>query len=238
MPAVYTYDPDANEHIVVESDSTYTYNSKEAFIEEWVTIKKPFVPEVELAVPEYDRDSYGIVILPEGGDPVVYEADGSTSPLSSLVERNRLHLAGEQNDQQITPDVNESNPLAGETPTGAETNPESEPEPDPEIETTAEAAEQSDSASSIVDLEEEEAFGVFVDQHISETDDDADVPKQEVYSAYESWATDHGLEIPTNRWISQELSDRVNIGRRRIRIDGDLTRTFTGIALDTDDDSE
>ena len=69
-------------------------------------------------------------------------------------------------------------------------------------------------------------------------DDDTDVPKQEVYSAYESWATDHGLEIPTNQWISQQLSDRVNIGRGRRRIDGDLTRTFTGITLDKDEGSE
>ena len=214
VPAVYTYDPDANEHIVVESDSTHTYDSKEAFVEEWVTIKKPFVPEVELPVAEYDRDSYGIIILPEGGDPVVYESDGSTSPLSSLLYENRLHLAGEQGDRQITSDADELDVPAEATPTEAET------EPAADIEATAEAAEQSDPASSIADLHEEEAFGIFVDQHISEVDDDTDVPKQEVYSAYESWATDHGLEVPTNQWISQQLSDRVKIGRERRRIDG------------------
>src|SRR6056297_1821126 len=76
VPAIYSYDPTANEYLVYEPGETHTYESKAAFDREWIPIKIPFVPEDCLAEPAFGSDSYCIVILPVDGEPVVY-TDGN-----------------------------------------------------------------------------------------------------------------------------------------------------------------
>jgi len=56
-----------------------------------VRIKKPFVPEAELPVPDYTRSTYSIVILHDEAESVVYE-DGEKRPLSAITDGS-LHPA-------------------------------------------------------------------------------------------------------------------------------------------------
>ncbi len=79
VPAIYSYDHAAEEYVVYEHGEQHIYETKSAFEDDWVRIKKPFVPEDELQVPDYSPTSYAIVILPEEGDPVVYDTDGTYS---------------------------------------------------------------------------------------------------------------------------------------------------------------
>jgi len=79
VPAIYSYDHAAEEYVVYEHGEQHSYETKSAFEGDWVRIKKPFVPEAELQTPDYSPTSYAIVILPEEGDPVVYDTDGTYS---------------------------------------------------------------------------------------------------------------------------------------------------------------
>ncbi|MDQ2055956.1 hypothetical protein [Halobellus sp. H-GB7] len=85
VPATYSYDYAADEHVVYEHGEQYVYDSKDVFESDWVRIKKPFVPEVELPTPEYGPESYAIVILSNGDEPVVYDA-GETHSVETLFE--------------------------------------------------------------------------------------------------------------------------------------------------------
>ncbi|ESP86822.1 helicase HerA domain-containing protein [Candidatus Halobonum tyrrellensis] len=241
VPAVYTYDPDINQYIVLENEATYTYDSKETFETEWVPIKKPFIPERELPVPNYTRDAYAIVILPEGGDPVVYR-EGETAPIETLVD-DGPQLATPAADDQLNPaepTTDESLPdepdeSAEEMPTTTEPN-ETEVESDTAV--TAEAAEESESASSIADLDKKEALGIFADQHLTETDEDVAIQKSKVYSAYESWAEDLGIETVTHSWFTRRLKNYITFETDRRREDGDIVRYYVGFTLDETEDVE
>ena len=244
VPAVYTYDPDINQYIVLEDDTTHTYDSKEAFEAEWVPIKKPFIPERELPVPDYTRDAYAIVILPEGGDPVVYR-EGETAPIETLVDDGPPYWATPEADDQLdqteatSAETGPSEPDGSTEETPATTEPnEAEEGSDPDPEATAEAAEESEPASSIADLDKKEALGIFADQHLIETDEDVMVPKPEVYSAYESWAEDFGIETVTNSWFTRRLKNYIKFETNRRREDGDIVRYYVGFTLDETEDGE
>ncbi|WP_273837823.1 type IV secretory system conjugative DNA transfer family protein [Halococcus sp. PRR34] len=87
FPAVYRYrrDSESGTYIVYEGAAEHTYDSKDAFTEEWVTVKQPFVPAIDLDEIPTPSEDYSIVVLPaeEGDDPYVFE-DGSTAPLAAL----------------------------------------------------------------------------------------------------------------------------------------------------------
>jgi hypothetical protein len=74
---------------VLDSRFTHIYKIRDAFEDDWVRVRRPFVPEVELPAPWFDQNTYAIVIVPGPQDemekPVVYE-DGETDPLSNLVD--------------------------------------------------------------------------------------------------------------------------------------------------------
>ena len=244
VPAVYTYDPNINQYIVLEDEATHTYDSKETFEAEWVPIKKPFIPERELPVPDYTRDAYAIVILPEGGDPTVYR-EGETAPIETLVDDGPPYLATPEADDQLNPaEVTNDESLPDEpdgpteeTPTTTEPN-EAGAGSDPDPEATAEAAEESDQANSVADLDKKEALGIFADQHLTETDEDVAVQKSKVYSAYESWAEDLGIETVTTSWFTRRLKGYITFETDRRREDGDIVRYYVGFTLDEMEDAE
>ena len=87
VPAIYSYDHAGEEYIVHEHGEQHIYETKSAFEDGWVRVKKPFVPESELPVPDYTRSTYGIVILHDEAESVVYE-DGEKRPLSAITDRS------------------------------------------------------------------------------------------------------------------------------------------------------
>ncbi|MFC6824969.1 hypothetical protein [Halopelagius fulvigenes] len=99
VPAIYSYDHAADEYVVYEHGEQHVYDTKAAFEADWVRIKKPFIPDNELPTPEYSHESYAIVILHEGGEPVVY-SDGETHSLEKLFETVTSSRDGGAADQQ------------------------------------------------------------------------------------------------------------------------------------------
>jgi len=85
VPAIYSYDHAADEYVVHEHGEQHIYETKSALEDDWVRIKKPFVPEAELPVPDYTRSMYGIVILHDEAESVVYE-DGEKRPLRAITD--------------------------------------------------------------------------------------------------------------------------------------------------------
>ncbi|WMT10320.1 type IV secretion system DNA-binding domain-containing protein (plasmid) [Natrinema thermotolerans] len=86
VPAYYSYDRETNQYTVYEQGETHIYDTLDAFEADWTPIKRPFVPETDLPDPEYDRASYGVVIMPEDAPPQLY-VEGKTAPLSDEIER-------------------------------------------------------------------------------------------------------------------------------------------------------
>jgi hypothetical protein len=85
VPAIYSYDHAADEYVVYEHGEQHIYETKSAFEDDWVRVKKPFVPEADLPVPDYTRSTYGIVILHDEAKSVVYE-DGEKRLLSAITD--------------------------------------------------------------------------------------------------------------------------------------------------------
>ncbi|ELY84398.1 primase-like DNA-binding domain-containing protein [Natrinema gari] len=83
VPAIYSYDHAADEYVVYKHGEQQIYKSKSAFEDDWVQIKRPFIPENDIPVPEYTHSTYGIVILHDEAESVLY-ADGEGQPLSAL----------------------------------------------------------------------------------------------------------------------------------------------------------
>lgn len=89
FPGIYSYDPGSTEFTLYEHGETYVYDPRVDFEGDWVRVRKPLVPEIELPDPDFGPDEYVIVIVPAEGDemddPVVYD-DGGTESLSTLMD--------------------------------------------------------------------------------------------------------------------------------------------------------
>ncbi|MFC4360304.1 hypothetical protein ACFO0N_20350 [Halobium salinum] len=217
VPGVYTYDETMGEYVVTTGDARQTYDSKAAFEAEWVTVKKPFVPEVELPVPAFTHDTYRILILPEGGDPVVYGGDGTTQPLSTLIT-DSPRIAGKDCTGQCGESIEES-----------ETSEESADE----IENT-DTVEPSFSDETVPDIETlddgEWNLERFVQTYVEE-DPDAIVPKNDLYQAYVICAEHHDEPTETKVWFSRNLRGLLDIETSRRRVDGSRVRCYVGADL-------
>jgi len=212
VPAIYSYDPTANEYLVYEPGETHTYESKAAFDEEWVPIKIPFVPEDCLPEPAFGSDSYCIVILPIDGEPMVY-TDGVTRPLHTLLETSFTTVQpestgdgarssdGEQDSGSTTSEENSH----GEQP--ATPNQESSWKDDPDA-----------------------AIGQFASQWIVE-DEDGVATSIEVYEVYQTWAEKHDLEPDSKSWFGRRLNNQISFERTTERQDGAPVRCYKGIRL-------
>jgi len=202
VPAIYSYDPTANEYLVYEPGETHTYKSKTAFDREWVPIKIPFVPEDCLPEPAFGSDSYCIVILHDESESVIYE-DGQVRPLSTIVE-STLHSA--------SLDTSKSD----------------------------RETEQTDTASGVeIDAQDEDSppsFESFIEMYLVEKED-ASVPKSEVYDCYLNWADVQGVDDPLNKsWFTRKLNTNVEVESKRMRVEGDLVRHYTGIDIRSEQD--
>jgi DNA helicase HerA-like ATPase len=217
VPAIYSYDHDAEEYGVYEQGERHVYDSKDAFEADWVRIKKPFIPEDEFPTPEYSRDSYVIVILADEEPSVVY-IDETTKPLATLLDHLALHnksggdsendgeyseLSG---DSHLDDSVTEEDPSRGDSP---------------EQIAQADAGEHDRKADD---------FESFVDVYVAE-DEEAVLPKDDLYNAYRIWAIRHDQEIQSKSWFSRSLGEFVTYDTSRVRRNGTRVNCYTGIAL-------
>ncbi|WP_459190900.1 type IV secretory system conjugative DNA transfer family protein [Halosimplex sp. J119] len=201
VPAIYSYDHAADEYVVYEHGEQHIYETKSAFEDDWIRIKKPFVPENEFSIPEYSRDSYGIVILGDEGSPVVY-TDGTTKPLATLLNHSTVQNEAEGDSENDDED-------SGQAEDSSERNPQT--------------------GGSEPDLEADD-FESFVDVYVTE-DEDAKLPKDDLYNAYRIWAIRHDKDVQSKAWFSRSLGDFVTYDTSRIRQNGSRVNCYTGISL-------
>ncbi|WP_323173254.1 type IV secretion system DNA-binding domain-containing protein [Natrialba sp. PRR66] len=86
VPAYYSFDRETGQYTVYEQGETHVYETVEEFEADWTPVKRPFMPSLELPDPEYSRDSYTVVIVPEDGEPHLYR-EGETKPLADSIKR-------------------------------------------------------------------------------------------------------------------------------------------------------
>ncbi|WP_459987992.1 type IV secretory system conjugative DNA transfer family protein, partial [Natrinema sp. JCM 9743] len=115
VPAYYSHDRETGQYTVYQAGETQVYDSKDDFEQDWTLIKRPFIPAVDLPDADYSRDSYVVLILPPGGDPLVFQS-GETYRLSTNPGREELwptDSTGEsaQFDNPVS-DTDQNGPLA------------------------------------------------------------------------------------------------------------------------------
>jgi hypothetical protein len=100
--------------------------------------------------------------------------------------------------------------------------------------------EQTDTASGVeIDAQDEDSppsFESFIETYLVEKED-ASVPKSEVYDCYLNWADVQGVDDPLNKsWFTRKLNTNVEVESKRMRVEGDLVRHYTGIDIRSEQD--
>ncbi|TYT60999.1 conjugal transfer protein [Natrialba swarupiae] len=211
VPAVYSYDRAADEYVVYEPTERHIYETKSAFKQEWVPIRKPFVPDTVTSQLNDALEPHVIAVIESDSGTIQIYRDGQLRSLDVLVEAADS-LTAERSFSSIEDDsVSTSHLNSG---CGS-------PTPDPS-ETLSES--HSSNSSQSVD------FGTFVEECLSEQED-AEIAKDELYNAYEAWADTHGHEAYAKSWFGRKLSEHVSYDEYRPTRDGERVRHYTGITL-------
>ncbi|WP_276302546.1 helicase HerA domain-containing protein [Halorussus lipolyticus] len=221
VPAIYSYDQTANEYLVHARGETSTYESKAAFEENWVPVKKPFVPEDELPHPTYGNDAYGIVILPMDGDPVFYR-NGTTSSIQSLLDTS--FTVG-------SPDSFKNGTQSGRSPVTTEPETPDEPTSD-DFEVSATPLQDENWKE-----DPDAAIGRFAAECVRE-DEAESVTSAEVYTVYETWADTHDVDPDSKSWFGRRLGNHVTFERTTERKGGSQVRCYDGIALQQQEEED
>ncbi|QRV17424.1 type IV secretion system DNA-binding domain-containing protein (plasmid) [Haloterrigena salifodinae] len=198
VPAYYSYDRETDQYTVYGQGDTFVYESSDLFESEWMPVKRPFVPAHELPNPEYDRDSYTILILSHDGTAQFYR-EGKTMSVSDALET--LIRADGSSDR--TPEKVDSS-MANEDQNATETDLELDPDDD--------------------------GVGVFADRFVV-TDDNASIPKAELYQAYSTWVAEHDLDGTNDVWFARKLGDHLEVDTERRRVGGERVNFYTSITL-------
>ncbi|ELY68284.1 hypothetical protein C488_21192 [Natrinema pellirubrum DSM 15624] len=208
VPAYYSYDHETGQYTVHKPGETQTYGSKDGFDAEWTPIKRPFIPDVELPDPDYSRDSYIVLLLPEDGALKIFQ-QGELYTLSESPDEEDLWLgvpANEHSQATISMDAGE------ETPSTESTAPSDE------------SVEIDPSGDGI------EAFAAM---YIREAEG-AQVPKETLFQAYSAWTDQHGIDGTNASWFGRKLANVVEYENDRVRDGDDLVTVYSGVDLTPD----
>jgi hypothetical protein len=206
VPAYYSYDHENGQYTVHKPGETRVYDSKDEFEAEWTPIKRPFIPNVELPDPDYSRDSYIVLVLPEDGVPMIVR-QGEPYALSDNPDEEDLWPDGptsEHAQATISTDTGEKTPATGSSPPADESV---------EIDPSGDGIE------------------AFAAMYIREAEG-AQVPKETLFQAYSAWTDQHDIDGTNSVWFSRKLGNAVEYESGRVREDGDERVTiYTGITL-------
>ncbi|MCU4743340.1 type IV secretory system conjugative DNA transfer family protein [Natronoglomus mannanivorans] len=77
---------------------------------------------------------------------------------------------------------------------------------------------------------DDDGVEIFVDHYVDEREE-ASIPKQELFQAYEAWADIHDLDGTNDVWFARKLGNLVEADTDRRRSNGERIYIHTGIAL-------
>jgi len=112
FPATYSYDAESETYTVFRpGELPESYESREAFESDWVPVKRPFVPGVDLPVPDYTERSYAIATIESDQTLGIHAPTTGTSTgipaLVDAIQEGTLHPAGESPDDSTGSDAQE-----------------------------------------------------------------------------------------------------------------------------------
>jgi hypothetical protein len=245
FPAVDRYDKTNNEHVVMKKrGGEETYTDTEQFKSDWVPVKSPLVPDTELPHPEFDRDDYELIIIStdEGEPPVVYR-DGSTYPVSKLLD-DPTESPGEIPNSFERPDSNESTLFEDgsllDNPTGEDGSEPTDETVDEETSNKS-GTEINDSVSDESNAKEtsdeelggkDEGVAAFAANRLVQSGDSI-TPITAIYPVYEEYATENRFKHRRKNQFSRSLKKALDyeIETDRVEIEGSSTARYHGVAL-------
>jgi hypothetical protein len=228
FPATYSYDPETGSYTVfVPGEIPQSFESEASFRDHWVPVKRPFIPETDLPVPEFHRDSYVITLLAQNqGDSTDGEMDlvvyrkGETKSfegLTSALRSGKVCPAG-----PAAPAKPEDVRDALLLPNGDGSATDSD-----EDGTVDEEGEPLDvSAPNAADA----GVAEFADARLV-VDDENIVPFREVYEAYEAFAEMRGFEKKAATHFTPVLKEEVPVESKRKWLDGKARQCYFGVDL-------
>ncbi|WP_254538698.1 PH domain-containing protein [Halomarina litorea] len=221
FPALYTYDSETETFVVYDRGETQTYPTKDAFEAEWVTVKRPFVPESALSSSAVEQTTYAIAIVHTDGEVVIYSA-GDIHPVSALIDGTiDLH----------SPSKSSADPSeAGEREQSASSGSVTQRDDQRDASSVGRSAAPSSEMDTQTHLEH------FITTRLR-LDSDSVVPKDDCYRAYATNARAHDVEPLSKSWFGRRLGEHLDIETRRVRREGELIRCYTGIRLTDGDES-
>ncbi|MCU4975035.1 primase-like DNA-binding domain-containing protein [Halobacteria archaeon AArc-m2/3/4] len=211
VPGVYSYDRAADEYVVYEHNKRHVYERKSEFEQDWVPIRRPFVPETDLS---QSAGEYEIVVIDSSEESACVYRDEELHPLEVLVQET----------DAMDTDSAESSIYSDRTLLSID-------EPESETETTnagesskLNSDDKQDSGSENID------FGSFVEECVVEQED-AEIPKEDLYAVYQEWAATYDQKEYSKSWFGRKLSDYVTFDEYRPTRNGERVRYYTGITL-------
>jgi len=219
FPATYSVDPKTGTYtVIVPGELPRSYESEAAFRADWVPIKRPFIPVVDLLEQEYSRASYEILLLRDGnsdfnelnGELAVYR-DGHLDPLEQLTSALKLGEFGP--------------PAAvSGSPTADQTQPAEDVEPDEE---TTSADDENSQRSGDPD----EGVAEFASNCLVEDEGNV-IPFRDVYEAYEAFIEHHQFEPKPDNHFTRVLKAELPVESTRKWLDGKARQCFVGVDLE------
>lgn len=87
-----------------------------------------------------------------------------------------------------------------------------------------------------------ESYGDFIERFVEsgqvDLDPDVETPKDEVYSAYQQWATERDLPVKTKGTLTKKLKRQYGVGTCRPGTGSDRVRCYRGIDIHDEQDSD
>ncbi len=217
VPGVYSYDRAAGEYVVYEHNKRHVYDRKSDFEREWIQIRRPFVPESDLTRDSEMSETYVIAVIDTDGDSVHVYRNGEFLPLQMLLEETDSDEA--TTNLPVLEEPSSAVPDREEGDVQADGNSRSEQNA---LETNCENERPSDMSN--ID------FGTFVEECITEHED-AEIPKDDLYEAYQLWAATYNQKEYSKPWFSRKLGEHITYGESRPTRDGQRVNCYTGITL-------
>jgi len=246
FPAIYSYDYDTDEYVVYDHGETTSYEAEAAFEAKWVPIRRPFVPEHELPVPDYGSASYAIVILPDSEDaePVVYR-DETTAPLQTLLDdppvpaTEAIDTESAEVNDEIAESVNENEATTNETETADSTNGTVSSADDAATAASTDDASTASGGDDDGNGHEEAASGsddpdigvaAFAGAALTEVKGNV-IPVSEVYASYVEFTQIHQFSLRNRSQFTRTLKKHIDVESDQQRVNGTPTRVYLDIDL-------
>ena len=230
FPATYSIDPESGTvTVIVPGELPRSYDSEAAFREDWVPIKRPFVPEHDLPAPEYGRETYAILIQDAGmrngkgrANQLAVFRDGELHQFEVLTKSLKAgelrlpvsHSETTERDEQGTPETINPEESQSNSPGDRE---DGEPEPHSQRD-----SQQVGGAAAGVTA--------FASERLVIAEDNI-IPFRQVYQAYEDFVEENDFEAkPFNR-LTPALKEEIPVESRRKWFNGKAQQCYVGIDL-------